>query len=70
MTWVGCPGCGCQHSPRENLGFENVNIYPLMAKILGLDTTPTDGDLKALAPILRKSKQLEVASFTRISHGP
>ena len=32
--------------------FENVNIYPLIAKILGLDTTPTDGDLKVLAPIL------------------
>jgi predicted AlkP superfamily pyrophosphatase or phosphodiesterase len=35
--------------------FENVNIYPLIAKILGLDTTLTDGDLKVLAPILRKS---------------
>jgi predicted AlkP superfamily pyrophosphatase or phosphodiesterase len=35
--------------------FENVNIYPLIAKILGLDTTPTDGDIKVLAPILRKS---------------
>jgi predicted AlkP superfamily pyrophosphatase or phosphodiesterase len=34
--------------------FENVNIYPLIAKILGLDTTPTDGDLKVLAPILLK----------------
>jgi predicted AlkP superfamily pyrophosphatase or phosphodiesterase len=35
--------------------FENVNIYPLIATILGLDTTPTDGDLRVLAPILRKS---------------
>jgi len=35
--------------------FENVNIYPLIATILGLDTTPTDGNLKVLAPILRKS---------------
>jgi alkaline phosphatase D len=35
--------------------FENVNLYSLIAKILGLDTTPTDGDLKVLAPILRKS---------------
>jgi predicted AlkP superfamily pyrophosphatase or phosphodiesterase len=37
--------------------FENVNIYPLIATILGLDTTPTDGDLKVLAPILRKSSK-------------
>ena len=34
--------------------FENVNIYPLIATILGLDTTPTDGDVTVLAPILRK----------------
>jgi predicted AlkP superfamily pyrophosphatase or phosphodiesterase len=34
--------------------FENVNIYPLIAKILGLDTTVTDGDVRVLAPILRK----------------
>jgi predicted AlkP superfamily pyrophosphatase or phosphodiesterase len=33
--------------------FENVNIYPLIANILGLDPPPTDGDLKVLAPILR-----------------
>jgi predicted AlkP superfamily pyrophosphatase or phosphodiesterase len=37
--------------------FENVNIYPLIAKILGLDTSPTDGDLKVLAPILRNLPQ-------------
>jgi predicted AlkP superfamily pyrophosphatase or phosphodiesterase len=37
--------------------FENVNIYPLIAKILGLDTSSTDGDLKVLAPILRNSSQ-------------
>ncbi len=37
--------------------FENVNIYPLIATILGLDTTPTDGDLRVLAPILRKSSR-------------
>jgi hypothetical protein len=34
--------------------FENVNMHPLIAKILGLDTTPTDGDLKVMAPILHK----------------
>jgi hypothetical protein len=35
--------------------FENANIYSLIAEILGLDTTPTDGDLKVLTPILGKS---------------
>jgi predicted AlkP superfamily pyrophosphatase or phosphodiesterase len=33
--------------------FENVNIYPLIAKILGLDAAPTDGDVRVLAPILQ-----------------
>ena len=37
-------------------GFENVNVYPLIAKILGLqlDETKIDGSLKVLAPILKK----------------
>lgn len=35
--------------------FENVNIYPLIAKILGLRTSPVDGDANVLAPILRTS---------------
>lgn len=36
-------------------GFENVNVYPLVAKILGLqlDETKIDGRLKVLAPILK-----------------
>jgi alkaline phosphatase D len=34
--------------------FENVNVYPLIAKILGLDTASTDGSIKVLAPILRE----------------
>lgn len=35
--------------------FENVNVYPLVGKILGLtiDETKIDGRLKALAPILK-----------------
>jgi hypothetical protein len=38
--------------------FENVNVYPLLAKLLGLDishlkTGPIDGDLRVLAPILK-----------------
>jgi predicted AlkP superfamily pyrophosphatase or phosphodiesterase len=34
--------------------FENVNVYPLIAKILGLDITEKiDGSLKVLQPILR-----------------
>ena len=37
-------------------GFENVNVYPLVAKILGLHYDPNkiDGKLKVLAPILKK----------------
>lgn len=40
--------------------FENVNVYPLIAKILGLDihalkTGPIDGKLAVLQPILKKS---------------
>lgn len=36
-------------------GFENVNVYPLVAKILGLqlDETKIDGRLKVLAPVLK-----------------
>jgi predicted AlkP superfamily pyrophosphatase or phosphodiesterase len=34
-------------------GFENIHVYPLIAKILGLQLTEKiDGDLKVLAPIL------------------
>jgi len=38
--------------------FENVNLYPFLAKLLGLDIThlktgPIDGDLKVLTPILQ-----------------
>jgi len=33
--------------------FENVHLYPLMAKILGLETEPTDGDLRVLQQLLR-----------------
>jgi len=34
--------------------FENVNVYPLIAQILGLTITqPIDGSLKALKPILK-----------------
>lgn len=32
--------------------FENVNIFPLVVKILGLDTVPNDGDVKVLDGIL------------------
>jgi predicted AlkP superfamily pyrophosphatase or phosphodiesterase len=36
-------------------GFENVNVYPLVAKILGLplDETKIDGSIKVLAPVLK-----------------
>jgi hypothetical protein len=33
--------------------FENVNIYPLIAKILGLQIGPIDGDLHVLEGVLR-----------------
>jgi alkaline phosphatase D len=33
--------------------FENVHVYPLIVRILGLETEPTDGDLRVLQPILR-----------------
>ena len=38
--------------------FENVNVYPLVAKLLGLDishlkTGAIDGDLRVLEPILK-----------------
>lgn len=36
--------------------FENVNIYPLIAKILGLKIGPIDGDVKVLQGILRERK--------------
>jgi len=32
--------------------FENVNVYPLVAKILGLDAPPVDGSLGVLAGVL------------------
>jgi len=35
--------------------FENVDVYPLIAKILGLPTGKIDGRLRALQGILRKS---------------
>lgn len=35
--------------------FENINVYPLIAKILGLDAPPVDGSLGVLEGILRSS---------------
>jgi len=37
--------------------FENVNVYPLIAKILGLRTGMIDGKLRVLRPILKKNSQ-------------
>lgn len=37
--------------------FENVNVYPLIAKILGLRTGAIDGKLRVLRPILAKHSQ-------------
>ena len=37
-------------------GFENVNVYPLIAHILGLnyDAKKIDGKLEVLKPVLKK----------------
>jgi hypothetical protein len=35
--------------------FENVDLYPLIAEILGLHTGPIDGKLRALQGILKKN---------------
>jgi alkaline phosphatase D len=35
--------------------FENVNVYPLVAKILGLNTPKVDGSLNVLSKILKNS---------------
>ena len=32
--------------------FENVNVYPLLVKLLGLDSPPVDGSLGVLAGVL------------------
>jgi predicted AlkP superfamily pyrophosphatase or phosphodiesterase len=37
--------------------FENVNVYPLIAKILGLDTPKVDGSLNVLSGILKDAPQ-------------
>ena len=34
--------------------FENVHVYPLIAKILGLNPPKTDGDFNVLKPVLKK----------------
>jgi alkaline phosphatase D len=35
--------------------FENVHVYPLIARILGLDAPAVDGDLRVLEGILQMS---------------
>jgi predicted AlkP superfamily pyrophosphatase or phosphodiesterase len=37
--------------------FENVNVYPLIVKILGLDSQPVDGSLNVLGGILVQAEQ-------------
>jgi hypothetical protein len=36
--------------------FENVDIYPLIARILGLQTGPVDGKIDGLKRVLKSSK--------------
>jgi alkaline phosphatase D len=42
--------------------FENVNIYPLVAKILGLDPPTVDGSLNVLSKILKTSAEDDTAT--------
>ena len=35
--------------------FENINVYPLIVKILGLDSPPVDGSLSVLSGVLTPS---------------
>jgi hypothetical protein len=35
--------------------FENINVYPLIARILGLRTGPIDGNIRVLQGVLEKS---------------
>jgi len=37
--------------------FENVNVFPLLVKILGLDTPPVDGSLGVLSGVLTEQAQ-------------
>jgi len=37
--------------------FENVDLYPLIARILGLQTGPIDGNIRALQGILKKNSK-------------
>ena len=37
--------------------FENVNIYPLLANLLGLDPPPVDGTLNILSKILKSTAE-------------
>jgi alkaline phosphatase D len=53
--------------------FENVNVYPLVAKLLGLDfshlkTGAIDGDLRVLAPILKESAEKSKAKAAAPAH--
>jgi alkaline phosphatase D len=37
--------------------FENVNVYPLLVKILGLESPPVDGSLGVLSGVLKAPAQ-------------
>jgi alkaline phosphatase D len=37
--------------------FENVNVFPLIVKILGLDAPPADGSLGVLSGVLTELAQ-------------
>jgi len=33
--------------------FENVDVYPLLARLLGIEPAPNDGNPETLLPVLR-----------------
>ena len=36
--------------------FDNVNVYPLLAHLLGVPPAPNDGDLAVTAPLLKSAR--------------
>ena len=42
--------------------FENVNVYPLIAKLLGLDAPKVDGSLNVLSGILNSTAESPVVT--------
>ncbi len=51
------------HGPAFHAGaviapFDNVHVYPLLARLVGITAAPNDGDIKTLLPALRDTGQI------------